>query len=125
MKTAATIARYLLGVGFVVFGANAFFQFMPPPELPEKGMQFMGLMFESGYFNWVAILKIVGGLMLILGRFVPLGLTLLGPVLVNILLFHLSFDPAGIGMGLIFTVLWFLVFLDRKASFRLLWAAGP
>jgi uncharacterized membrane protein YphA (DoxX/SURF4 family) len=125
MKTAATIARYLLGVGFVVFGVNAFFQFMPPPELTEQGGQFMGLMFESGYFYWVAVLKIAGGLMLVLGRFVPLGLTLLGPVLVNILLFHLSFDLAGIGMGAFFTVLWFIVFLDRKASFRALWAAGP
>jgi len=124
MKTAATVARYLLGVGFVVFGANAFFNFMPAPELPEKGAQFLGLMFESGYFNWVAILKIAGGLMLLLGRYVPLALTLLGPVLVNILLFHVSFDLAGIGLGAVFTVLWFVVFVHHKESFRFLWSAG-
>ena len=125
MKTAATVARYLLGIGFVVFGANAFFNFMPPPELPEDGGKFLGLMFASGYFNWVAMLKIAGGLMLLLGRFVPLGLTLLGPILVNILLFHISFDRAGIGMGALFTILWFVVFWHHRAAFRALWTASP
>ena len=124
MKLAAKVARYLLGLGMVVFGLNAFFHFMPPPDLPEKGGQFMGLLFESGYFNFVAILKIVGGLMLLLGRFVPLGLTLLGPVLVNILIFHISFDPKGIGLGLIFTLLWLIVFWRHKKGFEPLWAAS-
>lgn len=123
MKAAATVARYLLGLGFVVFGLNAFLQFMPPPELPEPGAQFMGLLFGSGYFNYIAILKIVGGLMLLVGRFVPLGLTLLGPILVNILLFHISFDMAGIGMGLVFTVLWSIVFWSYKGSFQRLFEA--
>ncbi len=124
MKLAATVARYLLGLGMVVFGLNAFLDFMPPPDLPEKGGQFMGLLFESGYFNFVAILKLVGGLMLLLGRFVPLGLTLLGPVLVNILIFHISFDPKGIGMGLIFALLWLIVFWRHKKSFEPLWTAS-
>lgn len=118
MKHVATVARYLLGIGFLIFGINAFAQFMPPPELPEKGMQFMGLLFESGYFNYIAVLKIASGIMLLLGRFVPLGLTLLGPILVNILLFHVSFDMAGIGMGLFFTLLWFIVFGAYRESFK-------
>ena len=125
MKVAATVARYLLGVGFIVFGLNAFFEFMPPLELPEDGGQFIGLLFESGYFNYIAIIKIVAGLMLVLGRFVPLGLTLLGPILVNILLFHISFDPAGIGMGLFFTILWFVVFSAHRDSFKGLFEATP
>ncbi len=124
MKLTAKVARYLLGLGMVVFGLNAFFTFMPPPDLPEKGGQFMGLLFESGYFNFVAILQLVGGLMLLLGRFVPLGLTFLGPVLVNILIFHISFDPKGIGMGLIFTLLWLIVFWRHKKSFEPLWTAS-
>ena len=118
MKAAATVARYLLGAGMVVFGLNAFLHFLPPPELPESGAQFMGLLFGSGYFNFIAILKIAGGALLLLGRFVPLGLTLLGPILVNVLLFHISFDMAGIGLGLMFTVLWFLVFSCYKKSFH-------
>lgn len=125
MKTAATVARYLLGVGCVVLGANAFFEFLPAPEnLPEQGGRFLGLLSESGYFVAVALLKIAGGLMLLLGRFVPLGLTLLGPILVNILLYHLAFDPAGIGGGLVFTLLWFVVFWRHKGKFRFLWTAS-
>ena len=85
----------------------------------------MGLLFESGYFNFIAVLKIVGGLLLVFGRFVPLGLTLLGPVLVNILLYHLSFDLAGIGMGLFLTILWFVVFSAYRDSFRGLFEATP
>jgi len=121
MKKAAMVARYLLGLGFVVFGANAFLQFMPEPEMTKDAKDFMTLMFASGYFTYVAIIKLVGGLMLLLGRFVPLGLTLLGPILVNILLFHIAFEPATIGMGLFFTLLWFVVFWDRKDDFRFLW----
>ena len=121
MKVAATIARYLLGLGMFVFGINTFLKFMSPPPMPEKGEQFMGLLFESGYFNAVAILMIAGGLMLVVGRFVPLGLTLLGPILVNILLFHAAFDLKGIVMGLVFTVLWFVVFWERKEAFGALW----
>ncbi len=124
MKLAAKVARYLLGLGMVVFGLNAFFNFMPPLDLPEKGGQFMDLLFESGYFNVVAILQLVGGALLLLGRFVPLGLTLLGPVLVNILIFHISFDPKGIAPGLFFTLLWLIVFWRHKKGFEPLWTAS-
>ena len=75
-------------------------------------------MFESGYFNLVAIVKITGGILLLTGRYVPLGLTLLGPVLVNILAFHLAFDPQGIVMGALFAVLWFMVFFQHRSAFR-------
>lgn len=125
MKAAATVARYLLGAGMFVFGLNAFLLFMPAPELPESGAQFMGLLFGSGYMKFIAIFKIAGGALLLSGRFVPLGLTFLGPIMVNILLFHISFDMAGIGMGLLFTVLWFLVFSAYKASFSGLFEASP
>ncbi len=125
MKIATTVARYLLGGGFIVFGLNAFLQFMPAPEMTEEGGRFMGLLFGSGYFNYIAVLKVVAGLMLVLGRFVPLGLTFLGPILVNILLFHISFDPEGIGMGLMFTILWFAVFWAYRESFKGLFEAQP
>ena len=121
MKIAATVARYLLGLGFLVFGLNSFLQFLPQPAMGGPAAEFMTLMVGSGYFNYVAIVKLVGGLMLLLGRFVPLGLTLLGPILVNILLFHVAFDPAGIGMGVVFTGLWFVVFWSRRETFSFLW----
>ncbi len=123
MKAATMVARYLLGVGMLVFGVNTWLKFMSPAPMPEDGTQFMGLLFGSGYFNAVAILMIVGGLALVVGRYVALGLTLLGPVLVNILLFHLSFDLAGILMGLVFSVLWFVVFWKHRGSFAAMLSA--
>src|SRR5437868_11978076 len=95
MKTLTIIARSLLGLIFVVFGANAFLHFIPMP--PPEGLagDFMKALFASHYFYVVALLQIVGGALCLVGRFVPLGLTLLGPVIVNILLFHTFLQHAG------------------------------
>ena len=101
MKTLIIIARSLLGLLFVVFGLNAFLQFikMPPPE--GLAGDFMKALFVSHYFYVVAVLQITGGAILLLGRFVPLGLTLLGPVIVNILLFHIFLQPSGLPLAVV------------------------
>ena len=89
MKYAILIARVLLGIVFVVFGSNAFLHFIPTPPLQGQAGAFIGALIASGYIYAVAILQIVGGLLLLIGRFVPLGLALLGPVIVNIMLYHI------------------------------------
>src|SRR5712675_1998237 len=101
MKIVTIIARSLLGLLFVVFGLNAFLQFIPMP--PPKGLlgDFTKALFVSHYFYVVAVLQIAGGALCLLGRFVPLGLTLLGPVIVNILLFHLFLAPEGLPLALV------------------------
>src|SRR5580700_11329185 len=111
MKIATIVARVLLGLAFVVFGLNAFLQFlhMPPPPKGPAG-DFMMALFTSHYYYVVALLQICGGALLVIGRFVPLGLTLLAPVMVNILLYHIFLNPEGIGLALIFAaVLLFLL----------------
>jgi len=101
MKNTTIIARILLGLLFVVFGANIFFHFipMPPPEATLAG-DFSKALFKSHYLHLVGALQIIGGLLLLIGYFVPLGLTLLGPVIVNILLFHLLLEPKGLPMAI-------------------------
>ena len=116
MKILTIIARSLLGLIFVVFGLNAFLQFIPLP--PPQGMagDFMKALFLSHYFYVVAILQIVGGAICLLGRFVPLGLTLLGPVIVNILLFHIFLQPSGLLLAVVVSVLaLFLLWANRQA----------
>jgi putative oxidoreductase len=116
MKYVIVIVRVLLGLQFVVFGANAFLQFMgPPPEMHGQAGAFVTALMSSGYMYVVAILQILGGLCLLLGaRFVPLGLTLLGPVIVNIVLFHVFLLPQGIAIGLVDAVLaLFLLWIYR------------
>ena len=116
MKILTIIARSLLGLIFVVFGLNAFLQFihMPPPQ--GLAGDFMKALFVSHYYYVVAVLQIAGGAILLLGRFVPLGLTLLGPVIVNILLFHLFLQPSGLPLALVVSVLaLFLLWANRRA----------
>jgi uncharacterized membrane protein YphA (DoxX/SURF4 family) len=56
---------------------------------------------SSGYFLWLLKLtELVGGLMLLTGRFVPLAMVILSPVIINIVLTHLFLLPSGIGPGL-------------------------
>ncbi len=117
MKIAAIIVRLLLGLVFVVFGSNAFLHFISMPELPHNAPgDFLNALFVSHYVYAIALCQIIGGLLLLLGRFVPLGLTVLGPVVVNILLFHLFMDQSGLMIALVILALWlFLLWYYRSA----------
>jgi len=96
MKFVTLIARLLLGVIFVVFGLNGFFNFISLGPLPSGlAGQFVGALAQSHYFWVVAGLQVLGGALLLVNRFVPLGLVLLGPVIVNILLYHLFLNLRG------------------------------
>ena len=99
MKYAIIIARVLLGLVFAVFGSNAFLHFIPMPPMQGQAGAFIGALISSGYIYPIAVLQVVGGLLLLIGRFVPLGLTLLGPVIVNIALYHIFLDTAGLPMA--------------------------
>jgi uncharacterized membrane protein YphA (DoxX/SURF4 family) len=96
MKIATIIARVLLGLVFVVFGSNIFLHFIPmPPQTPSLATDFSKALMESHYMYVVGFCQVAGGLILLIGRFIPLGLTLLGPVIVNILCFHIFMNHEG------------------------------
>ena len=117
MKVLTVIARILLGLIFVLFGSNAFLHFIPMPP-PPQGLagDYVRVFIDSGYVYVVAILQIGGGLLLLIGRFVPLGLTILGAIVVNILIFHALMAPEGFPPALVVTALeLFLVWRYRTA----------
>ena len=118
MKIVSTIARYLLGIMFTVFGLNGFLHFIhqPPPASP-LAIQYMTVMTTSHYFVLIFLVQVITGILLLINRYVPLALVLLAPVLVNILLYHSLMDPAGLPPALLALVLWFLVFVPMRASF--------
>jgi putative oxidoreductase len=126
MKILATIARILLGLIFVVFGANILHPFlpMPPPPSGPAGDYFKAL-FVSHYIQVVGAFQVVGGLLLLIGRFVPLGLTLLAPVIVNILLYHILLDNKGLPMAIGASVLALIVLWYYRGSFAGLLKARP
>ena len=117
MKNLTIIVRSLLGLTFVVFGLNASLQFIPLP--PPQGLagDFMKALFVSHYFYVVAILQIAGGAICLLGRFVPMGLTLLCPVIVNILLFHIFLDRSGLPLAVVVGALALFLLWAYRQSF--------
>jgi len=126
MKTASVIARYLLGLLFTVFGLNGFLNFIhqPPPANP-LAIQFFIAISASHFAVFFFAVQLIGGLLLLSGYFVPLALTLLAAELYNILAFHLTLAPASIAPALVASLLWVLVFLQYRASFKDVLAAQP
>jgi len=106
MKIATVIVRILLGLIFVFFGSNAFLHFLPMPPLPQGvAGEYLHAFFVSGYVNVIGGFQVIGGLLLLIGRFVPLGLTILGAVIVNIWAFHLLMAPEGLPPAVVVTIL--------------------
>jgi putative oxidoreductase len=118
MKIAVLIARVLLGLVFLIFGINTFHPFMPMQLPPGDAGVFAGLLFTHKWFLFIGVLYIIGGLLLIIGRFVPIGLVILGPILVNILLFHVTFAPEGIVPGLVCAALELFLIYAYRAAFQ-------
>ena len=122
MKTVTVIARLLLGLGFVVFGSNAFLHFIPMPPIPQTPAgDFTRVFMNSGYATVIGALQLISGLLLLIGRFVPLALTILGAIIFNILVFHALMAPEGFPPALVVTVLeLFLLWRYREAFIPLL-----
>ena len=117
MKIVTIIARTLLGFVFVVFGSNAFLHFIPMPP-PPAGLagDFSKALFMSHYFYVVAVVQVAGGLIVLSGRFTALGLTLLVPVIVNILCFHIFLNHEGWQLASVVAALaLFLLWQNRTA----------
>ena len=117
MKIATLIARIFLGLLFLVFGLNGFLHFIPMQPPTGLAGQYMGALFLSHYLVVVFVLEAVGGLLLLINRYVPLALVLLGPVIVNIVLFHACLAPAGLPMALFAVALWLVVFAGVRGAF--------
>jgi hypothetical protein len=109
MRYLTIVLRYLLGVVFFVFGLNGFLNFIPMPPPQGAAGAFLGALAATGYmFPLIKATEMIGGALLLGNRFVPLALTLLAPVLVNILAFHSVIAPAN---PLVFVMLFAEVYL--------------
>lgn len=114
MKIASWIARLLMGLTFFVFGLNGFLHFIPAPPPTGLAGEFAGILFTSHLYIVIFAVQIIGGLLLLVNRFVPLALVILGPVIVNIFFFHLLMAPSGLPPAIVVVALWVVVALRNK-----------
>jgi len=119
MKIVATIARYLMGLIFVVFGLNKFFNFIPSGPMPTGlAGEFMNVFITTKYAMLVGSFEVVGGLFLLANRFVPLALAFLAPVIVNILFVNATMTPQALPVTIVVTVCWLLVYFRVRSVFQ-------
>ena len=119
MRHLPTVARILLGLVFLASGVAGFFV-KPPPEIPEFAQALM----KTGYmFQFIKVVEIVVGLLLLLNRFVPLALAVLAPVMINIFAFHLFLDPKNIVVPIVLAALQVYLAWVYRDAFRPMLAA--
>lgn len=130
MKMAILISRILLGVASLFFGLNDILKFIKPgPMPPSDATTFATILMTHNYMTFVGLLMVIAGVLLLVGRFVPMALVFLGPILVNILLFHALIAPEG-GVkaaipGIFLTLLELFLIWAYRLSFRGLFDAAP
>jgi hypothetical protein len=123
MKALVLISRLLLGLMFLVFGLNGFLHFIPAPMPTGIAGQYVGALFVSHYLAAVFALERVAGVLLLANRFVRAALTILAPILVNIVLFHACMAPEGFALAVVAVALWSVLFVRERTAFSALWVA--
>ncbi|HEY0549937.1 MAG TPA: hypothetical protein VGF13_10070 [Verrucomicrobiae bacterium] len=122
MKIAAHIAATLLGLMFIFASVMVLFKLAPTPPAPPEGTppaHFMAAFAPTGYLTFVKVFELLGGLLVVVPRTRNLGLLVLGPIIINILAFHI-FVTGGEGVGNpmligICVLALFLLWSERKA----------
>ena len=118
MRIAVRVARILLGILFVFFGSNAFLNFLPmPPMPPGSARDFLYSLVDSHYVFVVSGCQVLGGMLLLINRYIPLALTILGAVIVNILSYHIFMMPTGLPLALVVAILWAFLFYRYRQNF--------
>jgi putative oxidoreductase len=125
MKIVVIIARVLLGLMFFILGLNPFLKFLPAPPLEGVWGQFLGALFVSHYLWVIGATQVVSGALFLIGRYVPLAIALSGPVIVNIVAYHVTMQRAQAQLAILATVCWLILFWWYRASFAPLWEQKP
>jgi hypothetical protein len=125
MKYVIPTCRILLGLIFFVFGLNNILHFMPVPLPTGDALTWFGIMAGHGWMTFVGVIMTIGGLLLLVGRFVPLALTLIAPIVVNILLYHALLWPHGLVPAAIVSVLEVILLIAYWRSFAPLLVPDP
>ena len=110
------LIRFFLGSLFLIAGLNKVFEFMKPMEFSGGAQKMVSVIMQSGYlWETIAAVEIIGGMLLISSYFVPLGLAVLAPVVLNIVLFHLYLDANGLILSFVLAFFeGYLIYIYRE-----------
>ena len=114
MKIAANIVGALLGLMFIAAGVIVLFNLAetPPPPPPGSPMEgFFAAFGTTGYLTFVKVLEVIGGILVVIPRTRRAGLLVLGPIIVNILAFHVFVAKEGVFSPTMLAIVLFTLFL--------------
>ena len=98
---------------------------MPQPMPSGDAGTYFVILFTHHFLTVIFTIQLVSGILLLIGRYVPLALTLLGPVIVNVLMYHAFLWPHGAAPAVIVTVLELFLIWAYRLSFRGLFDSAP
>lgn len=125
MKKIVLVSRIILGLVMLVFGVNGLMMFLlgkgfipAPPPSPEMMTIMTGFMATKYLMIMVKALEVIAGLFLLSGFFINAGLTMLGPIMVNIFCIHFFVEPSGLPVAIVFCVLYLIVLISQWGDFK-------
>ncbi|MGY8692646.1 MAG: hypothetical protein ACKVGW_00390 [Verrucomicrobiia bacterium] len=122
MEKASLYARYVLALALLIFGINKFAGFMPMPEYAPGSapMNYMIGLTGVHMFPILGIIYLASAILLATNKLVGLVTVILSAIVFNILLFHITLDPAGLPPSIVVAVLLVLVMIGNKDKYQAL-----
>jgi putative oxidoreductase len=118
-KKILMVVSILFGLIFINSGLNKFLNYMPVPnDLPEHLLKLMASLVEIGWLlPLIAVAEITGGILFITNKYRALGAIILFPVLIGILLTHITAAPSGLPLALVLLVIELWVIFENREKY--------
>lgn len=113
------VVSLLFGLMFINSGLNKFFNYMPMPEnLPDDVLQTMTAMMQIKWLMpLVAVVEIIGGTLFITNKYRALGAIIILPVMVGVLLHHITVMPSGLPIALVLMAINIWVIIENREKY--------
>jgi uncharacterized membrane protein YphA (DoxX/SURF4 family) len=114
------VVSLLFGLMFINAGLNKFFNYMPAPkDLPENMMKdMMAFMEISWLMPLIGLAEIAGGILFITNKYRALGALIILPIMVGILLTHITVAPSGLPVALILCAILIWAMIENRAKYQ-------
>ena len=126
MKIAVIIVRTLMGLLFLFASIVVLFNLFPKPELTGAVKTFNEGLDATGYFMTVLkVTELLCGLAFVVGRFVPLAVVVIAPIIINIFLFHAFLDHTRLPIAIFLVLADLFLAYAYRSSYAPLFVARP